>query len=178
MVFASRAQNCFISFIPISLLEEIGRAANLSSCFFLARLTRWRTDALSSATFSEDNLSNFTGGTSICKSILSRSGPEIFRLYFKTWAGEHWQSRAGSVNFPQGQGFIAATSIKRAGKLIARWARATEIIPSSSGWRSASRTWRLNSGNSSRNKTPRWDNVISPGFGTAQPPTKATADAV
>ena len=40
-------------------------------------------------------------------------------------------------------------------------------LPSSSGWRSASSAGRENSGSSSRNSTPRWASVISPGRGRA-----------
>ena len=36
---------------------------------------------------------------------------------------------------------------------------------SSIGWRIDSRTCRLYSGNSYKNKIPLWDNEISPGFG-------------
>ena len=47
---------------------------------------------------------------------------------------------------PHGHGFIAATSWNRAGKIVARPTRETATRPSSSGWRSASRTSRPNSG--------------------------------
>src|SRR5271169_3173891 len=62
--------------------------------------------------------------------------------------GVHWHSRVGSPKKPQGQGFIAAASMKRDGKVIA--ARAMVTLPSSSGWRMTSRTLRWNSGSSSR----------------------------
>ena len=56
-----------------------------------------------------------------------------------------------------------------------RWssARAREMVtrPSSSGWRSTSRLRRLNSGSSSRNRTPWWASEISPGAGGLPPPT-------
>lgn len=39
-------------------------------------------------------------------------------------------------------------------------------LPSSSGWRRVSSTSRRNSGNSSRNRTPRCASVISPGTGS------------
>jgi len=52
-------------------------------------------------------------------------------------------------------GFIAATSWKRAGKSACRAARDIVIWPDSSGSRKTSNTLRSNSGNSSKNKTPR-----------------------
>ena len=48
----------------------------------------------------------------------------------------------------------------------------------SSGSRSASSALRGNSGSSSRNSTPPWARLISPGLGGEPPPTKATALAV
>src|SRR6266849_566553 len=48
------------------------------------------------------------------------------------------RSGSGSMAWPQGQGFIAATSMKRAGSTAAPVARTTETSPSSSGWRRAS----------------------------------------
>ena len=44
--------------------------------------------------------------------------------------------------------------------------------PSSSGWRIVSSTLRLNSGSSSRNKTPWCASEISPGVGLMLPPSK------
>lgn len=76
------------------------------------------------------------------------------------------------------QGFIAATSWKRAGKSACRAARETVIWPVSRGSRRTSRTRRSNSGSSSKNKTPWCAKVISPGRGDPPPPTKATPDAV
>ena len=51
------------------------------------------------------------------------------------------------------------------------------ILPASSGSRSASRTSRLNSGNSSRNRMPLCASDTSPGRGTLPPPTRATDEA-
>ena len=51
-------------------------------------------------------------------------------------------------------------------------ARAIVTVPSSSGWRSTSSVWRLNSGSSSRNSTPLWASEISPGEGVEPPPTR------
>src|ERR1039458_521597 len=55
-----------------------------------------------------------------------------------------------------GQGFMAATSIKLEGmrRVIAERAMLSE--PSSRGWRSISRTSRGDSGNSSRKSMPFW----------------------
>ena len=50
--------------------------------------------------------------------------------------------------------------------------------PLSSGSRSTSSTWRLNSGSSSRKSTPWCASEISPGRGGDPPPTSATAEAV
>jgi hypothetical protein len=47
--------------------------------------------------------------------------------------GVHWQSRVRSLWNPQGQGFIAAANMKRAGKVSDIDARAIETVPSSSG---------------------------------------------
>jgi site-specific DNA recombinase len=50
--------------------------------------------------------------------------------------------------------------------------------PSSSGWRKVSRTLRLNSGSSSKNKTPWCAKEISPGVGVILPPSRPASDAV
>ncbi len=67
---------------------------------------------------------------------------------------------------------MAATRMKSAGKVVLRKARLIVTRPSSSGWRSTSSVLRLNSGNSSRNKTPLWASEISPGWGVLPPPTR------
>jgi hypothetical protein len=56
-------------------------------------------------------------------------------------------------------------SMKLAGNSTAHRAREMLTRRSSSGWRITSRADRLNSGNSSRNKTPLCDSEISPGCG-------------
>jgi hypothetical protein len=86
--------------------------------------------------------------------------------------------RSAEPSQPQGQGFIAATSWKRAGNSARRAAREMVIVPVSSGSRSASSAARGNSGNSSRNSTPWCASEISPGRGGEPPPTSATALAV
>ena len=53
------------------------------------------------------------------------------------------------------------------GNTSARWPRTIATLPSSSGWRSASRLERWNSDSSSRNSTPRCASVASPGRGGA-----------
>ncbi len=59
---------------------------------------------------------------------------------------EQRQCRRVSPRNPQGQGFIAATSMKRAGKVVLTADRLMVITPSSMGWRRASRTFLRNSG--------------------------------
>ncbi len=73
---------------------------------------------------------------------------------------------------------MAAMSWKRAGKSACRAAREIVMRPLSSGSRSTSSTWRLNSGSSSRKSTPWCASEISPGRGGDPPPTSATAEAV
>ena len=72
---------------------------------------------------------------------------------------------------PHGHGFIAATSVNRAGNTAARPTRTTDTLPSSSGWRSASSTSRPNSGSSSHTSTPWSARVTSPGDRRGPPPT-------
>ena len=60
----------------------------------------------------------------------------------------------GITGQPQGQGFIAATSWKRAGNSHCRAAREMVTWPDSSGSRSTSSACRPHSGSSSRNSTP------------------------
>lgn len=76
------------------------------------------------------------------------------------------------------QGFIAATSWKRAGNSHCRAAREMVTTPDSSGSRRTSSARRSHSGSSSRNRTPLCASEISPGRGSAPPPTSATALAV
>ena len=68
--------------------------------------------------------------------------------------------------------------MKRAGNVSVPFARATVILFSSNGSRSDSMTRRSNSGNSSRNKTPRCARVASPGRGFVPPPIMETCDDV
>ena len=52
------------------------------------------------------------------------------------------------------------------------------IFLSSMGCLNTSSASLLNSGNSSKNKTPLWAREISPGLGLLPPPAKATFDTV
>ena len=81
----------------------------------------------------------------------------------------------GGTSATQLQGFIAATSWKRAGNIACRAAREIVMRPVSSGSRSASSAARGNSGVSSRNSIPPCASEISPGRGGEPPPTSAGA---
>ena len=61
--------------------------------------------------------------------------------------------------------------MKFAGKVVLFKARLIVTVPSSSGWRRTSSVRRLNSGSSSRKRTPLWLIDISPGVGVEPPPT-------
>ena len=73
---------------------------------------------------------------------------------------------------------MAATSWNRAGSVTAPAARTIVTRPSSSGWRSASRTSRENSASSSRKRTPLSARVTSPGTSRGPPPTIAAYELV
>ena len=73
---------------------------------------------------------------------------------------------------------MAATNMNCAGKVIVPAAREIVTHPSSKGWRRVSKTPRLNSGSSSRNKTPWCASEISPGVGLMLPPSKPASLAV
>ena len=60
--------------------------------------------------------------------------------------------------------------MNRAGKLKLIAARAIVTVPSSSGCRNTSSTFRGNSGSSSRNSSPLWARLTSPGRGIIPPP--------
>ena len=67
------------------------------------------------------------------------------------------------------------TSTNSAGNVTEPAALLTLMTPSSSGWRRASSTTGENSPNSSRNRTPPWAALISPGRSARDPPpTRAT----
>ena len=79
---------------------------------------------------------------------------------------------------PQGQGFIAPTSINFAGYFIEFLALEITISPSSRGCLKTSKTCLGNSTISSKNKTPLCASVISPGFGLEPPPIIPFGEAV
>jgi hypothetical protein len=56
------------------------------------------------------NCSRGNAGTSICISIRSSNGPETRARYFWIWSMVHRQRPLSSPAYPQGHGFIAATS--------------------------------------------------------------------
>src|SRR5213592_2597486 len=64
------------------------------------------------------------------------------------------------------------TSINSEGKVTLPAARDTVTFPSSSGCRITSNADLLNSGSSSRKRTPLWATLTSPGFGNVPPPSK------
>src|SRR3989344_3020216 len=124
------------------------------------------------------SFSYFTAGTSIKISIRSIKGPDSFLLYIETCDGEQIQGFSGLFKNPQGQGFEAPINMKRLGKVKVFLAREMVIFPSSMGWRKDSSTSRWNSGNSSRNNTPRCARVISPGRNGVPPPNKEASEAI
>ena len=69
----------------------------------------------------------------------------------------------GPADFAHGHGLAARTRVNRAGKTACVPARAITTSPDSSGWRSASRTSRWNSGASSRKRIPWWARLAAPG---------------
>ena len=105
----------------------------------------------------------------------SSSGPLSRRWWRERSAAEQRQRWSPS---PHGHGFEAATSMHRVGNIITRWERTITMRPSSSGWRSASSDERANSDSSSRNSTPWWASVTSPGAGCAPPPTRPDGEIV
>jgi len=65
---------------------------------------------------------------------------------------------------------MAATSMNSDGNVTLPAARDTVTLPSSTGWRITSKVERLNSGSSSRNRTPLCAILTSPGLGKVPPP--------
>ena len=153
---------------PISALVR-GRA-NLARCLSRASVTRARTAWDGSPVPSPRSSCLVSRGSCTNRSIRSRNGPEMRLRYCTISWGRQRQGRSGSPKCPQGQGFMAPTRVKEAGKVTATPARTTVIRRSSRGCRRASNTLRSNSGSSSMNRTPWWANVISPGEGTPCPP--------
>ena len=87
-----------------------------------------------------------TGGKRRCRSMRSSKAGDAARVA-RHRSGVQAQARAGCPRHPQGQGFMAATSWKRAGNRAVRMAREISTRPVSSGSRSDSSVRRLNSGN-------------------------------
>src|SRR5213594_3627917 len=73
---------------------------------------------------------------------------------------------------------MAAASMNRAGYVRLMAARAMVTTPSSIGWRSTSSTFLRNSGSSSRNSTPPWARLTSPGRGYEPPPINPASEIV
>ena len=106
----------------------------------------------------------------------SSSGPLRRRRWRARSAGRAAAARRPPM--PHGHGFVAATSMKRVGKHQTLLAADDHTWPSSSGWRSASRLGRGNSESSSRNSTPWWASVASPGAGARRRRPGRTAEIV
>ena len=88
--------------------------------------------------------------------------PEILLRYFVEPSRRHNCILFGMIVVTAGQGFIDATSIKLAGKSTGYAGAGDRHLRSSMGCLMTSSTARLNSGNSSRNKTPLCASEISP----------------
>ena len=73
---------------------------------------------------------------------------------------------------------MEATNMNEQGYSRVYLAREMVIFRSSSGWRKTSSVDLLNSGSSSRKRTPLWARLISPGCGLVPPPTSATCEMV
>src|SRR5258707_8811563 len=93
-------------------------------------------------------------------------------------AGEQRHSLASSPKCPQKQGFIAASKIKRAGKLRVIFVRDKVTTFPSNGCRNCSITLRRNSGRSSKKRTPLCPKLTSPGFGVPDPPPNKPASHI
>lgn len=103
----------------------------------------------------------------------------VFAFDFKEYFDNSPLADSGSnKKGAQAQGFIAATSMTRAGYVSDRSEREMVTLPSSIGCRRTSRTFFLNSGSSSRNRTPLCASETSPGFGVVPPPIRPTSEIV
>ena len=103
-------------------------------------------------------------------SNLSKRGPDTLDRYFCTLLSEQLHFRVGCPKYPQGQGFIAAITKQEQGYVTLIAALVRVIFPSSIGCLKSSLTSRLNSGSSSKNKTPLCAIEISPGCMLFPPP--------
>ena len=88
------------------------------------------------------------------------------------------QFLCASPKYPHLHGFIDATSIRLQGYERVALTLEMVTVPSSRGCRITSRTSRLNSGNSSRKRTPLCESDYSPGFGTEPPPDNPIGEMV
>ena len=111
------------------------------------------------------------------RSMRSSRGPLRRRRWRLRSASPH-RHRSPTPANPHGHGFVAATRMNRVGRTSACWLRTIVTQPSSSGCLSASSAGRTNSESSSRNSTPRWASVASPGRGVGPPPTRPGAEIV
>ena len=102
----------------------------------------------------------------------SATGPDSLARYSRSACGRQRQrsSLACGLWSPHGQGLAARTTMPRAGSVTSSSARATVISPFSNGSRIASTTSWRKSGNSSRNSTPEWVRLSSPGRTWPDPP--------
>ncbi len=107
----------------------------------------------------------------------SSSGPLSRRRWRRRSASPQLQ-RSSTPAKPHGHGLVAATSMNEVGKLSDCCPRTIVTLPSSRGWRSASRLERWNSESSSRNSTPLLARVASPGRGGEPPPASPAGEIV
>ena len=75
-------------------------------------------------------MSNSTGGTSTWMSSRSSSGPLTRERYRATAVAEQVHARVGWPKYPQGQGFIAATSMTEQGYVMEPLTREMVTTPS------------------------------------------------
>ena len=139
-----------------------------SSAMSRARMTRSRTTAVLSPGFSPSRSSTRGRCTTTRTSKRSMNGPLKRRRYFDSAVSSH--SQAPGAPPPHGHGLVAATRVKRAGNSSRVFARSIRMHPLSSGCRKASRVDGANSPNSSRNSTPPWARLTSPGRNDDDPP--------
>ena len=83
-----------------------------------AHATRAATAAEFSRAGGSERSAGETAGTSTWRSMRSNSGPEMRDWYSRAHLGARPQPSAASSRWPQRHGFIAATSMKRAGYVM------------------------------------------------------------
>ena len=105
------------------------------------------------------------------RSIRSRSGPETRRRYRSGTPGGQLQARPPIRLRPHGHGFIAATSVNRAGNVVARPTRTTDTRPPPAAG-AAPRARRARTRAARRSTSTPWSaSVTSPGDSRGPPPT-------